>query len=92
MDEFSRSELVMDFPCAFPIKVVGQAGNALTERILEIAQRHDPEFVFDVNVRRNESRTGKYHSFTLAITATSREQLDAIYRDLRDCELVLWAI
>lgn len=86
-----EQELEMEFPCDFPIKVVGQACAAFETQICEIAVRHDPDFSSN-NLKRNQSRTGKYSSLTLAIRATSKDQIDTIYRDLKSCELVLWAL
>ncbi|HPY39277.1 MAG TPA: DUF493 domain-containing protein [Thiolinea sp.] len=91
MSTFSSSEVEIEFPSEFPIKVVGAAREDLKQIIHDIIVRHDPEFSHEA-IRTNESRTGKYHSLTLGIHATSKEQLDAIYNDLKACELVLWAL
>ncbi|MEZ5534042.1 MAG: DUF493 domain-containing protein [Thiolinea sp.] len=92
MQRFGQEqELEMEFPCDFPIKVVGKTCETFEVQVCEIAVRNDPEFSGD-NLKRNQSRTGKYSSVTLAIRATSKEQIDAIYRDLKSCESVLWAL
>ncbi len=91
MDEFSRDDLEMNFPCDFPIKVVGLANEIFEQQVLEVAMRHDPEFSAG-NLRSSQSRTGKYHSLTLGIRATSKPQINAIYQDLKACERVLWAL
>lgn len=92
MNVFTNSEAEMTFPCNFPVKVVGQACDEFEPSIVAIAQTHDPGFSTGAHLKRNESRTGKYQSLTLDMHATSREQLDAIYNDLKNCEWVLWAI
>nr|CAA6816055.1 MAG: Unknown protein [uncultured Thiotrichaceae bacterium] len=86
-----EKELELEFPCDFPIKVVGKTDEAFETQIYAIAERNDPEFSID-KVRHNQSRTGKYSSVTLGITATSKGQIDTIYQDLKSCELVLWAL
>ncbi|TXH72639.1 MAG: DUF493 domain-containing protein [Thiothrix sp.] len=91
MDTFSRSEAKIDFPSDFPIKVVGAANDRLAQTIHDIVVQHDPAFSMDA-IRSNQSSGGKYQSLTLGVRATSREQLDAIYNDLKSCELVLWAL
>ena len=92
MRDLSQEKLEIDFPCDFPIKVVGSAANGEFEaRVFAIAEQHDPEFS-PTALKRNQSRTGKYNSLTLGIRATSKNQIDAIYRDLKSCELVLWAL
>ena len=91
MSVFSKSEVEIEFPSDFPIKVVRAARADLRQIIHDIVSPHDPEFSLDA-IRTTESRSGKYHSFTLGVRATSKEQLDAIYNDLKVCELVLWAL
>lgn len=92
MHRFGQDEeLKLEFPCDFPIKVVGKTDAAFEAQICVIAERNDPMFSAE-KIRRNQSRTGKYSSVTLGITATSKEQIDTIYRDLKSCELVLWAL
>lgn len=86
-----NKELALEFPCAFPIKVVGKTDAAFEAQVCAIALRNDPEFSTE-KVSHNQSRTGKYSSVTLGITATSKDQLNAIYSDLKSCELVLWAL
>lgn len=91
MSTFSKSEVEIEFPSHFPIKVVGAANVKLAQVIHDIILQHDPAFSMEA-IRANQSRSGKYHSLTLGIRATSKEQLDAIYNDLKACELVLWAL
>lgn len=91
MSTFSQSEVEIVFPSDFPIKVVGAASDELMQVIHDLIVQHDPEFSLAA-IRTNESRTGKYHSLTLGVRATSKEQLDAIYNGLKGCELVLWAL
>ncbi|SKA69672.1 hypothetical protein SAMN02745130_00538 [Thiothrix eikelboomii] len=91
MNTFSQSEVEIEFPSHFPIKVVGAANDQLAQIIHDIIVQHDPEFSLAA-IRANQSRSGKYHSLTLGVRATSKEQLDAIYNDLKACEWVLWAL
>jgi putative lipoic acid-binding regulatory protein len=59
--------------------------------ILAIASKHDPRFNAD-ETKQRDSKTGKYISLTLNIHAENKPQLNALYQDLTDCELVLWAL
>jgi putative lipoic acid-binding regulatory protein len=86
-----EDETLIEFPCDFPIKVMGASIPEFHVQVCQIAQRHDPAFSEDKVTRRN-SKTGKYISLTLSIAATSKPQLDALYQELTDCELVLWAL
>ncbi len=92
MDRFGQDqELVMEFPCDFPIKVVGRTDENFHVRICEIVCRHDDGFTTEGLAFRHSSG-GKYQSLTVNLRATSKEQIDAVYQDLKACELVLWAL
>ena len=72
----------IEFPCAYPIKVMGSACNEFRDCVLEVMARHDGEFdTGTVTVR--DSRNGRYQSVTVVITARGQEQLEAIFRDLK---------
>ena len=82
-----RSELppaqatLLEFPCAFPLKVMGLADDALAGSVLEIVLRHAPDFAATTMAMRASSG-GKYSSLTCTINARSQAQLDALYREL----------
>ena len=59
--------------------------------ISKIALAHDEKFDVE-KITQNVSKTGKYVSLTLKINAIDKPQLDAIYKDFTDHELVLWAL
>ena len=82
---------VMEFPCEFPLKVMGDSGEAFREAVLTIVERHVPD-VDPSRVEARESRSGKYTSLTIPFTAESRAQLDALYQELTDCEAVKVAL
>lgn len=93
MERFGQQEeLVLEFPCDFPIKVVGRAEVEFHLRICEIVCRHDDCFNPDEHLQRRDSSAGKYQSLTVNLRATSKTQIDAVYQDLKACELVLWAL
>jgi uncharacterized protein len=78
---------LITYPSAFPIKVLGQQVEGFVEAMVEVAQRFDASF--DVaTLERRPSRAGKYLGLTLTVTATSREQLDELYRELSSHPLV----
>jgi putative lipoic acid-binding regulatory protein len=72
---------LLDFPCDFPLKIMGPAGDALAEAVLGIVRRHAPDFD-GARMETRASSGGKYLSLTCTINATSRAQLDALYREL----------
>jgi putative lipoic acid-binding regulatory protein len=69
------------YPCAFPIKVMGVKVEGLVRAISHIALQFDPQFDA-TTIELRESKGGKYLGVTITVNATSREQLDEIYRTL----------
>jgi len=78
---------LLAFPCDFPIKVMGKRQAALAQTMVDIVKRHAPDFD-PASLEMRTSREGTYLSLTLTIRATSREQLDALYRELCDHPMV----
>ena len=73
---------LIEYPSAFPIKVMGVAGAEFVAALVEIARRFDPGFDADRGVELRASSGGNYLGVTLTVTATSRAQLDDLYRAL----------
>jgi putative lipoic acid-binding regulatory protein len=72
---------LIEYPSAFPIKVMGARVEGFTEAVIAIARRFDPGFDA-ASVESRPSKGGNYLGLTITITATSREQLDELYRTL----------
>jgi uncharacterized protein len=85
------SASLIEYPCAFPIKVFGQTQQGFLQAVTETILQHDPSFTAASVTLRN-SKTAKYISLTCTVTATSREQLDAIYQSLCDHPLVVMTL
>ncbi len=83
----AERESLIDYPSLFPIKVMGAADPAFEPAMVAIALEHDPGFDA-ATLERRPSRSGTYVGLTLTVTATSREQLDALYRALTGHPLV----
>ncbi len=77
----SDGNKLLEFPCSFPIKAMGNAGADFRETVIEIVARH-AGLINDDAIRSMPSRNGKFISITVTIDATSQDQLDAIYQDL----------
>ena len=79
---------LLKFPCDFPLKVMGRRSDDFRSIVLGILQKHagdiDPQ-----QIEERPSRDGNYLSLTCTFAAQSREQLDALYRELTSCERVL---
>ena len=76
-----ESESLIKYPCLFPIKVMGTKVDGLVHAITVIAKEFDPSFDAST-IELRESKGGKYLGVTIHITASSREQLDEVYRTL----------
>lgn len=74
-------ETLLEFPCQFPIKVMGDNSEAFEADVAVIARKHIPD-LGEGAIRSKTSRTGKYRSVTLTFTATSKAQIDNIYLEL----------
>jgi uncharacterized protein len=81
----------LEFPTEFPIKVMGRRDSDLRELTRIIIERHAGP-VEDSKVRVRTSSDGNFLAVTYTVTAVSREQLDAIYRELTACKAVLMAL
>ncbi len=82
---------LIKYPSAFPIKVLGLKVAGFEEAIIHVARQFDP--VFDeTTITRKDSSGGNYLGLTLTITATSREQLDELYRTLSTHPMVKWML
>jgi putative lipoic acid-binding regulatory protein len=84
-------ETLLEFPCDFPVKAMGLACDELEIAVIEIINRH-VEYLAEDALKMKPSKTGKYTAITITITASSKEQLDAIYIDLTACEHVSIAL
>jgi putative lipoic acid-binding regulatory protein len=74
-------ESLIDYPSRFPIKVMGANVDGFVHAVTEIAARFDPAFDAG-SVELRDSNAGNYLGVTITVTATSREQLDELYRTL----------
>ena len=90
-DENFDADALFDFPCDFPIKIMGKTQDGFAQAISEIILRHAPDF--DVaTLEMRSSSAGKYLSLTCTVRAHSRAQLDAIYGELTKHPMVVMAL
>jgi uncharacterized protein len=76
-----RTDSLIAYPSLFPIKVMGEKADGLVHAITAVARQFDPTFDAST-IELRESSGGKYLGVTITVTATSREQLDELYRTL----------
>ena len=77
----TRKESLITYPSLFPIKVMGVKADGFVHAITVIAQQFDPSFDAST-IELRPSKAGNYLGVTITVTATSREQLDELYRTL----------
>jgi putative lipoic acid-binding regulatory protein len=81
------TESLIEYPSDFPIKIFGEDKPGFAQAIATVVLVHAPDF--DVASIQSRSSTGaKYLSLTCTVRATSREQLDNLYRDLSSHPMV----
>ena len=73
----------IEFPCDYPIKVLGEANSEFIEHVLAVMDQHAPGFDRNrVSVR--DSSKGRWQSVSLNITATGKPQLEQIFKSLKE--------
>jgi hypothetical protein len=86
-----ESESLLKFPTTFPVKIMGKDEPGFHEAVAVIVARHVAP-LSELPVTKQPSKEGRFISITVTIEAQSREQLDALYRDLSAHHLVLMAL
>lgn len=71
----------IEFPCEYPIRIVGHAAPDYKDFVLSVVAKHDPDF--DGKAKMKTSRNGKYLSATVVIMATGEPQLKALFEELK---------
>ncbi len=87
MSPLNAAHTLIEYPYDFPIKIMGSTREGFAQAMLSVVRRHAPDFD-PATMEMRSSREGKYLSLTCVIRATSRQQLDALYRDLCDHPMV----
>ncbi|MFJ1300465.1 YbeD family protein [Pseudomonadota bacterium AL_CKDN230030165-1A_HGKHYDSX7] len=80
-------ESLIEYPSDFPIKVMGKQHPEFAQTLTAVVLEHDPGFD-PASVEMRPSKGGNYLGLTFTVRATSREQLDALYRALHGHPMV----
>lgn len=86
-----NKELLLAFPCRFPLKIVGVKNEQFRSTILKVVQVSAPETT-DQDIQERDSGKGHYTALTITVNATSRKQLDALYESLSSHELIKFVL
>ena len=82
---------LIDYPCDFPIKIMGRSQPGFAQAVMEVVLHHDPSFKAS-SMEMRSSKQARYLSLTCTVHATSREQLDALYQELCDHTMVVMVL
>jgi uncharacterized protein len=77
----------IEFPCLYPIKIIGRAVEQFQEQVVAVVERHTGQIDAEL-IKVRESRASNYLSVTVTIAATGEEQLRSIFVDLKQIESV----
>ena len=80
-NDAENPDTLLEFPCEFPVKIMGERRDDFAQIMVAIVLRHAPDFIAE-SVEMRASSGGKYLSITCTIRATSKPQLDNLYREL----------
>ena len=81
------SDTLLEFPCSFPIKVMGPDAKAIRKVLDQVLREYAPDSEESISLR--ESSKGRFVSITVTIEAHSQTQLDSIYQALSSSEHIL---
>lgn len=87
MQEIRKEDSLIEYPCDFPIKVMGQKHPSFAQTMVKVVQQFAPEYD-GKDVEMRASSGGTYIGLTMTIHVTNREQLDNIYRALSSHPMV----
>ena len=77
----------IEFPCDYPVKIVGENHESFSVTVIELVRRHAPE-ITDEHVKVRESSAGKYCAVTITIRATGEDQLRELHETLKTHPMV----
>ncbi len=85
--EVSPEDIVIKFPCDYPVKVIGESSDHFLDDVFAIVRRHDPDIVQEKLTER-PSRKGTYTAISIQLRATGESQLKALFEELKLCAAV----
>ena len=83
----AKTEPLLEFPCRFSVKVMGEKHPEFAANVLATVQQHAPDTA-EHDLQHRESSSGNYQGITVTLNAESKEQLDNIYRALTSHPMV----
>lgn len=84
-------QTLMQFPCDFPLKIIGKNSKVFLLEIEGIVRNHFP-IKNEVSIQHNLSHHGHYQAITATVRVHDQATLDALYHELTkhpDIKMVL---
>tara|TARA_B100000965_G_C19213702_1_gene592816 strand:+ start:52 stop:327 length:276 start_codon:yes stop_codon:yes gene_type:complete len=91
MSEEKSLESLIDFPCEFPIKILGKDSDIFENTVSKIMAQHDQKYS-KIKVKKNNSKNKNYIALTWVVNVNNRDELDNIYRDLSKEKNILFVL
>ena len=91
MSEEKSRESLIDFPCKFPIKILGKDSDVFENTVSKIMAKHDQKYS-EFGVKKNRSKQKNYIALTWVVNVNNQDELDSIYRDLSKDKNVLYVL
>ena len=91
MNEEKSRESLIDFPCQFPIKIIGEDCGIFENIVSQIMAKHDQKYSKS-SVKKNKSKNKNYIALTWVVNVNNQDELDNIYRDLSKDKNVLYVL
>lgn len=87
----NKQESPLEFPCRFPIKIMGKERPDFQDHVVGLISSHVGE-IADTDIAIRPSSKGNFIGLTVTISAKSREQLDNVYRSLTSSKRILFVL
>jgi hypothetical protein len=85
----TKFDELLEFPTVLNFKVMGVACDELPDLVIKELQKHAPG---DYSPKVKASSKGTYHSLAIAVTVTSKEQIETIYKKLTAIDIVRYVL
>ena len=91
MSEEKSRESLIDFPCKFPIKILGKDNDVFENTVSQIMIKHGQKYS-EFSVKKNNSKNKNYIALTWIVNVNNQDELDNIYKDLSKDKNILFVL
>lgn len=91
MSEEKNLESLIDFPCEFPIKILGKDNDVFKNTVSQIMAKHHQKYS-EISVKKNNSKNKNYIALTWVVNVNNQDELDNIYKDLSKDKNILFVL